>query len=320
MQKFITLLAAIFLIITALNSAYACSAFKLTYNGHAMVAHNFDWGNKGGYVLISRAGLKRQSKNIIDAIPLQWESKYGSVVFSLNDPSGKLNRDTIIGGMNERGLVAAILWLGESQYPKSNDKAVLSSVQWAEYMLDNAKSVQDVIELSKKITVATADYFGQKVMVHLTVYDATGQSAVLEYVKGKLNIYTGKDLPIPIITNSTYPKSLAAFTQYKDKDVTQLPGGYWSIARFVLGANYINRLKLSSTNQLMPEAFNVLGYLIEPAFGDDPTDWSIVYDINNKVIYYRDIDNPQIRKVALSQINQLNGKEYKACNIMSKVC
>jgi penicillin V acylase-like amidase (Ntn superfamily) len=318
MKKFTLVL---FMLMSAsINFAVACSALKLAYKNDVVVAQNFDWGTKAGNVLISRAGLEKQAQNPVDNKPLHWKSKYASVAFSLNDPDGKMDRNAIVGGMNEHGLVAAILWLDEAQYPSAQNQTVLPSAQWAEYMLDNAKSVQEVIDISKKMQVLASNYFGQKVMVHLTVFDATGQSAVLEYVKGKLNIYTGKDLPIPIITNDTYPQSLKAFAKYKDKKEPKLPGGYSPISRFVLGANYINRLKMTSAQQLVPEAFNVLGYLIEPVFGDTPTDWSIVYDLNSKVIYYREIDNPQIRKISMNQIHQLNGKEYKACNIMHMSC
>ena len=43
--------------------------------------------------------------------PVLWKSKYGSVIASAYDICST-------DGMNERGLVANLLWLAESSYPK----------------------------------------------------------------------------------------------------------------------------------------------------------------------------------------------------------
>ncbi|SRR5579883_94146 len=318
---FIIILTCISIIMMWSNTANACSDFKLSYQNNIIVGHNVDWGQKQGFIVLSKRGLIHKSMPISGASPISWEAKYGSITFTLSKPDGTPNRSAVVAGMNEQGLVAAILWLDESSYPPpSNDRKILPSTQWAQYMLDNAGCVQDVIELSKKIQIASAAYAGKTILVHLIVHDAKNQSAVLEYTNGKLNIYTGNELPLPIITNSNYPKSLEEFNRYKNKKVTELPGGYWTLARFVLGSNYISNLKLSSSQQLMPLGFNLLGYLVEPPLGDEPTNWSIVFDITHKKIYYRDIDNPTIREISMNILDTLKNNEYKACNIMSNSC
>jgi len=59
-----------------------------------------------------------------------WTSQYGSVI-----ASGYGNSTT--DGMNERGLVANVLWLAESVYPPyDGTRPGLSRSRWAQYGLD----------------------------------------------------------------------------------------------------------------------------------------------------------------------------------------
>lgn len=83
-----------------------------------------------------------------------------------------------------------------------------------------------------------------------------------------------------------------------------MPGGYFSKARFVLAANYLRLLPPpQSLAQAIALAFNALGYLIEPPGSGAPTVWSVVYDLSNRILYYRNIDNQKIRFLKLDDIN-----------------
>jgi choloylglycine hydrolase len=60
-----------------------------------------------------------------------WTSRYGSVVASSWDIA-------TADGMNEKGLVANLLWLVRSQYPpfdKFGDRKGLTIAAWAQYAL-----------------------------------------------------------------------------------------------------------------------------------------------------------------------------------------
>ena len=54
-----------------------------------------------------------------------------------------------------------------------------------------------------------------------------------------------------------------------------------------------------------------LGYLIEIPGSADPTVWSTVYDLSNRVLYYRTIDNQQIRLVHLNHFNLAKGQPVR---------
>jgi choloylglycine hydrolase len=54
-------------------------------------------------------------------------------------------------GINEAGLVANLLWLAESQYPKFNtNKPGQSIALWAQYVLDNFATVQEAVAALEK--------------------------------------------------------------------------------------------------------------------------------------------------------------------------
>src|SRR5690606_3298893 len=71
------------------------------------------------------------------------------------------------------------------------------------YQLDTAATVEEVIASDKKIRITP---FGG-VKIHYFVADATGDSATIELLKGKMVVHRGSDMVVPAITNSTYESS-----------------------------------------------------------------------------------------------------------------
>ncbi len=84
--------------------------------------------------------------------------------------------------MNEKGLVANLLYLAESEYapPTDTRPAVVVSV-WTQYVLDNFATVDEAVaELQKEsFRVVTAEApNGAKGTVHLSISDPSGDSAI----------------------------------------------------------------------------------------------------------------------------------------------
>lgn len=73
------------------------------------------------------------------------ETKYGSIITSAFEIAST-------DGMNEKGLVANLLWLPEAQYPaRDKNKPGLAITIWVQYMLDNFATVEEAVSLSTKI-------------------------------------------------------------------------------------------------------------------------------------------------------------------------
>ncbi|MBS0350265.1 MAG: linear amide C-N hydrolase [Proteobacteria bacterium] len=297
-----------------ISIADACTEFKLSYDGQPIIGHNFDWANPYAFIVINPVGIKRRSGSMDSHFkPLEWVSKYGSATINLAGPDHRVMPQAVVSGLNQFGLSASILWLESAQYPSGSTQTVLGTSQWVQYFLDNAKTVTEAIELARHVEVEPTLFHGQKILAHLMIHDASGASAVIEYLNGKLNIYYQKDLPVPVLTNTPYLESTQLLKQYHGfgKD-TSLPGGYFTKARFVLAANFLKNLPTShSTQQAVASAFNGLGYLIETPGSSDPTVWSVVYDLSNRILYYRTIDNQQIRLVHLDHFNLAKGQPVR---------
>ncbi|MBA2727570.1 MAG: linear amide C-N hydrolase, partial [Parachlamydiaceae bacterium] len=120
---------------------------------------------------------------------IAWTSKFGSLIVSGYDVGAA-------DGMNEKGLVANLLYLAESDYGKpSGETALLSISLWAQYVLDNFATVNEAVDaLSKEPFTLLAPVLpnGSPAQLHLAISDETGDSAIFEYVEGKLVVHHGK--------------------------------------------------------------------------------------------------------------------------------
>jgi choloylglycine hydrolase len=110
---------------------------------------------------------------------IRWASKYGSVVATAFEAA-------TADGMNEKGLVANLLYLAESEYPRPSpaDKRLPMSIsEWTQYALDNYATVSEAVTALREerfyvVPVASPD--GQAGTVHLALSDPTGDSAIFE--------------------------------------------------------------------------------------------------------------------------------------------
>ncbi|HUO00463.1 MAG TPA: linear amide C-N hydrolase, partial [Bradyrhizobium sp.] len=117
------------------STAGSCTRFVYLGADHQVItARSMDWKTDVGTNLwIFPRGMKRSGE--AGANSIQWTSKYGSVIASAYDVS-------TTDGMNEAGLVANVLWLVESSYPKYDGRTPgLSIAAWAQYVLDNFATV-----------------------------------------------------------------------------------------------------------------------------------------------------------------------------------
>lgn len=164
---------------------------------------------------------------------VEWVSKYGSLIVSSWDISST-------DGMNEKGLVANMLWLVESEYPKfnkeGNTKGLAISL-WAQYVLDNFASVEEAVSTLKKESFAVVSDFipgtDKFTTVHLSLSDATGDNAIFEYIGGKLVIHHNP--AYVVMTNDPPYEQQLAIAKYWENipGKTFLPGSVTASDRFV---------------------------------------------------------------------------------------
>jgi penicillin V acylase-like amidase (Ntn superfamily) len=140
-------------------------------------------------------------------------------------------------GLSEAGLSANILWLAESEYPVfDQSKPGLSIAAWAQYVLDNFATVEEAVNVLRRepFTIVTDTVPGDTRLatLHLSMSDATGDSAIVEYIGGKQVIHHGRQYHV--MTNSpTFEHQLALNAYWKEIGGTvMLPGTNRSADRF----------------------------------------------------------------------------------------
>ena len=243
-------------------------------------------------------GMERNGA--VGAKSLTWKSKFGSVIASAYDNS-------TADGMNEMGLTANILWLAESEYPRWDQKKPgLTIAAWAQYVIDNFATVQETVTALKKesFTIVTDKMPGGNSLatLHLSISDASGDSAIFEYVGGKLAIF--HDRSYQVMTNSpVFAKQLALNEYWKEIGGTvMLPGTNRATDRFVRASFYINAIpQVDDTRIAVASVFSVIRNASVPygiATPDHPnissTRWRTVADHKKKIYFFESALTPNV--------------------------
>ena len=277
-------ISAIFL----LYSSYTNACTRAVYLGPdqmVITGRTMDWKEdlKSNIYLFPR-GMKRAGANSGNTI--HWTSKYGSVITAGYDIGTS-------DGMNEKGLVANILYLTESSYDRPNDNRPVMGISiWTQYVLDNFATVNEaVVELRKELFRIDAPDMpnGSKSRLHLAISDPTGNSAIFEYINGNLIIHEGRECQI--MTNSpTYEQQITLNNYWKQiGGLTMLPGTNRAADRFVRASFYINAIpQTSNQREAVAGVFSVMRNVSVPlgiSTPDEPniasTRWRTVSDQKN---------------------------------------
>ena len=250
-----------------------------------------------------------------------WTSTYGSVVASGYDIS-------TTDGLNEAGLVTNLLWLAESKYPaNSGDRPAMSLAVWAQYVLDNFATVSEAVAAltATPLRVVTAQVPGQERLatVHLAMSDASGDSAIVEYIDGEQVIHHGRQYQV--MTNSpTFDKQLA-ITEYWDEigGTVMLPGTNRAADRFVRASFYVNAVPKTADPLLAAASvFSVIRNVSVP-YGittpDQPnissTRWRTVVDHASLRYFFESALSPNTFWVELKNLDLSEGAPTLRLNL-----
>jgi choloylglycine hydrolase len=325
----LAILVASLLASTAAVTAAACTrALYVAQDGTVIVGRSMDWGeDMMSNMWVLPRGMKRDGRGGNNTIA--WESRYGSLIVSAYD----------IGtaeGMNEKGLVVNELALVESDYGKPVEGAtVISLSTWPQYVLDNFATVAEAVADLRKETFRVQTVVlgtGRPANMHLVISDPSGDSAVFEYVGGKLVIHHGKQYRV--MTNSpTYDKQLAIMEYWKDAGgiAKSLPGTSRAADRFVRASFLLDVLPgevsptyISGSPQqsfkfqapmavlsLMRSVGTPLGFANEEQPWVSSTIWRTVSDSTNRVVIFDSALTPATFWVKLDELDLKAGAPVK---------
>ena len=87
-------------------------------------------------------------------------------------------------GMNEKGLAITSLAVTEAEAPYYSDKVTLNTTTAIRLVLDNAATVEEAVDLLRQYNI----YFSNGIACHYLIADASGHSAIVEYINQELCI------------------------------------------------------------------------------------------------------------------------------------
>lgn len=311
-----TVVASGFLLLLQTLPANACTrAVYLGPDNMVVTGRTMDWKEdiQSNLYLFPR-GLKHVGAKTGNTV--HWTSKYGSVVTSAYDLGTS-------DGMNEKGLVANLLYLVESDYSRPNDSRPVMGISiWAQYVLDNFATVDEAVtELRKELFCIDAPSLpnGVKGSLHMAISDVTGNSAIFEYVKGNLVIHQGRQYQV--MTNSPIYDKQITLNAYWEQigGLVMLPGTNRASDRFVRASFYINAVEQSSNPHVaVAGVFSVMRNVSVPYGISTPnepniasTRWRTVSDQKNGVYYFESTLSPNIFWVDLKGIDFKQGASIK---------
>jgi choloylglycine hydrolase len=330
------------LLLLACSIAYACTDFVVRAKDGTLVnGRTLEFAMELSSMLkIFPRGQKIVSQGPNGQAGITWVSKYGFLGVTA------LGKNLSMDGLNEAGLSFGYLWLpGYTQYPAPEGN-VVDLVDFGAWILGNFSNVGAVKEALKGITV-----WGHAVPplpgippVHVAIHDAQGGHLVVEFVRGKMQIY---DNPTTVLTNSPpFDWQLVNLSNYtgltaynadpmkingatftppgQGSGLLGIPGDYTPPSRFV---KIVTSLRFAKQTMNAMEAVNLAEHLLNTVDipmgmvrekgkeGGDYTQWAIIKDLTHKVFYFRSYNDLTLKKIDL---NKVNWNSTKAISLETK--
>jgi choloylglycine hydrolase len=298
--------------------ALACTrAMYVGPNGMIITTRSNDWlGSQDSHLWMYPRGLSRNGGGAPGAIT--WVSRYGSVTVAAWDIG-------TVDGLNEAGLSANALYLAESNYgqPAAGDtRKPLSLTAWAQYVLDNFATVAEAVAALRAepfyiVGLSLPDGHGGT--AHLSISDRGGDSAVFEYIDGRLVIHHGPQFKV--MTNSpTFDQQLGLNGYWRSVGgETFLPGTNRASDRFVRASHYMETvIKTDDTNLALATAMSVIRNASVPLGISTPgqpniaaTQWRTMSDHRNRVYYFESAYAPYLMWIDFRNLDFAEGRPVR---------
>ncbi|MCX7099681.1 MAG: linear amide C-N hydrolase [Methylococcales bacterium] len=317
-------LAMIALGLCTAQSASACSRVLWNDNQQAvLIGRTMDWPESTEPVLtVLPRGMKRDGgrlggEQVIKENSLSWTSKYGSMVTSIYGIAAA-------DGFNERGLAAHMLFFKISDFgPRDTSKKAINGATWAQYVLDNAATVIEALALLENVQIVLAEARGTKTTVHLAIEDASGDSAIIEYLNGKQTVHHGREFKI-MTNDPAYDEHLALLKKQdfsKPSSEMPLPGNVNASDRFLRASYYLPMLPEPKTErEAVASMLGIIRNVSVPFgapykdFGVYNTEYRTVTDLSHKRYYFEFTTSPNVIWADLAKFKLTAGAPVMVLN------
>ncbi|MCS5732668.1 linear amide C-N hydrolase [Herbiconiux daphne] len=234
---------------------------------------------------------------------LAWTSRYSSVSVSMWGIG-------TVDGLNEKGLAAHGLYLDldEVEYPAPDERPVISNAIWVQYLLDNFATVAEAVAAIDTVRIHSQQLRDQEMGVHIALEDASGDSAIIEPIGGRLVVHHGPEYTV-MANSPSLDKQLANLAEYRPfGGELPPPGDISSLDRFVRASYFLHYLpepenEVEAVAGVFQLIANVSPYGAPYSDGGVyPTWWQSGADLTNGVYYFGSTRSPSIFWVPLAEI------------------
>lgn len=215
-----------------------------------------------------------------------WASKFASLTIT------EWN-DSALDGMNDRGLAAHALMYTTAVYEKPDERPMLSTLRWVNFVLDNFATVCEAVAGLAEVRVAPVSLQGLDLGVHLAVEDVSGDCAIIEPVDGRMVVHQGPQHRI-MANSPSLDEHLANRARYRPfGGELPPPGDITSLDRFVRASYFHHYLpEPADSREVVAEVYQVLSTVAKP-FGAPypegdiyPTRWISAVDLTHLDYYF----------------------------------
>ncbi len=323
-----------------LNIVNACTNIMVQAKDNAIIiGRTLEFGPSLNSDIVTSPKGKAFTNQINGKPSHSWTAQYGYVYLNF------FGQDQAVDGMNDQGLSIGFLYLpGYTKYPDATDENIKKGIpyfQLGDWVLSQFKSTEEAKTALKNLVVfaqnLTIDGQARSFPLHLVINDAKGQSIVVEFNKGKMQIY---DNPLGILTNSptfdwqlTNLKNYANLSPYavqpiqidgmnysatgQGSGMVGLPGDTTPPSRFVKMA-FLQKTALPVENA--EQAVVLSEHIIDNVFipnglvrnakgtpGAETTQWTVFKDLKNGKLYFKSYDFPTLQVIDLKALNLNKG-------------
>lgn len=271
------------------QASRACTGIVLQRGEHVIFARNFDWPIGKGMIFANQKGVRKTAMTPFanGQTPVEWVSRFGSITIN------QAGCDLPNFGVNEAGLAVQGFVFARAAYPMKDLRPIIGQTQWKQYLLDNCATVADVLKACRKVRIySPSSRFGQ----HYLACDRTGNCVAIDFIEGRMVLHTGKTLPVKAwVNSSTYGECVDYLGEHAGFGGDQPIGrSDSSLDRFVRAADGI-----AKNEHAVTQAFAIL----DDVKIDGTTQWQVVYDAEQRKIFYRTRINNRMRQIDLTGVS-----------------
>lgn len=254
---------------------FGCSTMQAANErGDIIFGRNFDWQNSDALLIESMPEDAYASVSTVNLDFIQSSTEI-SIKQLPDDLLAKISMYAPLDGMNEKGLVISVNMIEDETIINQQGKAQnLTTTTAIRTILNQAANVDEAIEVLKQYNLHSS----MGLMIHFAIADASGNSVVVEYIDNEMKV-----IETPVVTN-----------YYLSQGDKYGVGSKQSHERY----DILMDLLQENNTLTMEQMKDALNRVSKDNFNEfESTQWSIVYNLNQKEMHYYHRENYDQRYV-----------------------